>query len=154
MATPSSCSFPTFEPPHQSGSNETASESSESYDSNMSEYTTMSVDVSSTPVRVGVAGIEDPTLKNVKPQLREDLCSKFSTGTSLADFAHHVYGAPTDNITYILNRQWTLPDLTQYRTASPEHAMYRPFEDIANVLLTQAMDAVYTFLGQHPADAE
>ncbi|KAG5640002.1 hypothetical protein DXG03_001847 [Asterophora parasitica] len=120
----------------------------------MSEYTAMSA--SSTPSRPGVTGIENPNLTNVMPQLREDLSNKFSTGNSLTDFVHHIYGVPMDVIAFILdaNRQLTLPDLTAYRTASPEPEMYRPFEDIANFLLGQAIDEVNTFLGQDPANAE
>ncbi|KAG5640981.1 hypothetical protein DXG03_006462 [Asterophora parasitica] len=111
---------------------------------------------SSTPSRPGVTGIENPNLTNVMPQLREDLSNKFSTGNSLTDFVHHVYGVPMDVIAFILdaNRQLTLPDLTAYRTASPEPEMYRPFEEIANFLLGQAIDEVNTFLGQDPANAE
>ena len=105
------------------------------------------VDVSmSTPSKRGAVGVTTPTLTNVMPQLKEDTNERLFDGATIEDFVQYTWGTPADDIHRIMSEKWSLDSalLEDYRSATSEPQMYKPFSSLAENLISQ----VRTLMGK------
>ncbi|KAG5638556.1 hypothetical protein H0H81_011902 [Sphagnurus paluster] len=105
---------------------------------------------SSTPNRRGTTAVENATLENVYPRIREDLEGKYRSDVKFLDFVTDIWHIDVALAEHILAQPWTLlPEpLETYGKVKYEPKMYAPFAQMADNLLSEVTKVACKFLGK------